>query len=142
MSANPNNQPWSFAQATDNCRKAAIAQENAEQSLRDAARAFAEAEEKYRKALAVEIVTSHGDGVAWSTAPDLARGDAEVARLRMERDVAEGVREALTHALWRHNANRRDAQRFADWSQRRELAEAAGTVSEPEAVETIGARAA
>lgn len=134
-------QPWSFEQATANCRKAAVAQESAEQSYLSAARAFAEAEERYRKALAVEIVTSHGDGVAWSTAPDLARGDDEVARLRRERDIAEGVREAMTHALWRHNANRRDAQRFADWSQRRELAEAAGTVPEPEATETIGAAA-
>ena len=123
MSENPNNAPWSFAQATENCRRAAVAQENAEQALRDAARDFAEAEEAYRKALAVEIVTTHADGVAWSTSPDLARGDEEVARLRRERDIAEGVREALTHALWRHNANRRDAQRFADWSMRRELAE-------------------
>ena len=133
-------QPWTFDQATANCRKAAVAQENAEQSLRDAARDFAQKEEEYRKALALEIVKTHADGVAWSTAPDLARGDATVARLRMERDVAEGVREAMTHALWRHNANRRDAQRFADWSQRRELAE--GYVPEPDATETIGRRAA
>lgn len=133
------NEPWTFAQATANCRKAAIAQENAEQTLRDAARDFAEKEEAYRKALAIEIIKTHADGVAWSTAPDLARGDDNVARLRMERDVAEGVREAMTHALWRHNANRRDAQRFADWSQRRELAE--GNVPEPEATETFGRRA-
>ena len=72
------------------------------------------------------------DGVAWSTAPDLARGDEAVARLRMERDIAEGVREAMEQALWRHVANRKDAQRFADWSQRRELAEGAGQVPEPD----------
>lgn len=136
-----NEQPWSFAEAAAKCRKAAVAQENAEQSLRDAARAFAEAEEEYRKGLAVEIVKCHGDGVAWSTAPDLARGDPHVAALRRQRDIAEGVREAMTHALWRHNANRRDAQRFADWSMRRELAEGAGHVPEPEATETIGAAA-
>lgn len=134
------NQPWSFEQATANCRRAAVAQEQAEQTLQDAARDFAEKEEKYRVALAIEIVNCHGDGVAWSTAPDLARGDQQVARLRMERDVAQGVLEAMTHALWRHNANRRDAQRFADWSQRRELAEGLGP--EPEPTETFGARAA
>lgn len=135
-------QPWTFAEATRKCRKAAVAQEQAEQALRDAARDAAEKDEAYRKALATEIVKAHADGIAWSTAPDLARGDDAVARLRMERDVAEGVREAMTHALWRHNANRRDAQRFADWSQRRELAEGAGIVPEPEPGETFGRRAA
>lgn len=133
-------QPWDFEQATLNCRRAAIAQESAEQSLRDAARDYALKEEAYRKALAAEIVRCHGDGVAWSTAPDLARGDDEVARLRRERDIAEGVSEAMVHALWRHNANRRDAQRFADWSQRREFAEAAGAV-EPDYERPIGAAA-
>lgn len=133
-------QPWTFEQATANCRKAAVAQEVAETTLKDAARDFAEKEEAYRKALAVEIVSSHNDGVSWSTAPDLARGDEKVARLRRERDIAHGVMEAMTHALWRHNANRRDAQRFADWSQRRELAEGAGMTSEPDGP-VIGARA-
>ena len=134
--------PWTFDEAREFCRGAAVAQERAEEAMREAARRFAEAEEAYRLALAKKIVELHDSGVAWTVAPDLARGDAEVARLRRERDIAEGVREAMTHALWRHNANRRDAQRFADWSQRRELAEAAGTVPEPQATETFaGVRA-
>lgn len=86
-------------------------------------RTYAEAEERYRKELAVEIVKVHQDGIAWSTAPDIARGDPDVARLRMERDVAEGVKEAMVQAAWRRNADRKDAQRFADWSMRREIAE-------------------
>ncbi len=122
--------PWTFAEAAAKCRAAAVAQEQAEQSYLAAARDFAAKEAAYRQALGVEIVRCHADGVAWSTAPDLARADETVAGLRRERDIAEGVREALTHALWRHNANRRDAQRFADWSQRRELAEGAGMVPE------------
>lgn len=134
--------PWTIDEAREFCRGAAVAQEKAEEAMREAARRFAEAEEAYRKALALKIVELHESGVAWTVAPDLARGDAEVARLRRERDIAEGVREAMTHALWRHNANRRDAQRFADWSQRRELAEAAGVVPEPQATETFaGVRA-
>lgn len=135
------NQPWDFNQATANCRAAARSQEQAEQTLREASRDFALKEESYRKALAVEIVKAHADGVAWSTAPDLARGDDTVARLRRERDIAEGVREALSQAVWRHTANRKDAQRFADWSARRELAEAYGQTSEPNG-EVIGRRAA
>lgn len=122
--------PWTFAEATAKCRQAAVAQSHAEDAYLAAARDFAAKEEAYRKALAAEIVKTHADGVAWSTAPDLARGDETVARLRMERDIAEGVREAMEQALWRMAANRKDAQRFADWSQRRELAEGAGMVPE------------
>lgn len=133
--------PWTFAEAAAKCRRAAVAQEQAEQSYLAAARDFAAKEESYRVALAIEIVKTHGDGVAWSTAPDLARGDAEVARLRLERDIAEGVREAMEQALWRMAANRKDAQRFSDWSMRRELAEAAGTVPEGSG-QVFGRRAA
>lgn len=124
--------PWTFAEATAKCRQAAVAQSHAEDAYLVAAQNFAAMEQAYRKALAAEIVKTHADGVAWSTAPDLARGDETVARLRMERDIAEGVREAMKQALWRHVANRKDAQRFADWSQRRELAEGAGLVPEPD----------
>lgn len=123
--------PWTFEQATANCRKATVAQESAEAAYLEAARSFAGAEEAYRKALAVAIVEAHDSGVAWTAAADLARGDDEVARLRRERDIAEGVREAMQQALWRHVANRKDAQRFADWSQRRELAEAGPGSAQP-----------
>lgn len=105
------------------CRDASAAQAAVEDSLKAAFRTYAQAEEKYRKALAVEIVRVHSDGIAWSTAPDIARGESYVARLRMERDIAEGVKEAMVQAAWRRNADRKDAQRFADWSMRREIAE-------------------
>ena len=134
-------QPWTFEQATANCRAASAAQQHAEEELRRAFRTFAEAEEKYRKALAVEIVKAHADGVAWSTAPDLARGDDGVARLRRERDIAEGVKEAMQQAVWRATANRKDAQRFTEWSMRRELAEGYGQTPDPTYEEPIGAAA-
>lgn len=134
-------QPWTFEQATANCRAASAAQQHAEEELRRAFRTFAEAEEKYRKALAVEIVKAHADGVAWSTAPDLARGDDGVARLRRERDIAEGVKEAMQQAVWRATANRKDAQRFTEWSMRRELAEGYGQTPDPTYEKPIGAAA-
>ncbi len=130
-----NDQPWDFATARMACRDASAAQAAVEESLREAYR-----EEAYRKALAVEIVNVHESGVAWSSAPDLARGSDHVAELRRKRDIAEGVREAMQQAAWRRAADRRDAQRFSDWSQRREFAEAAGAF-DPTYERPIGATA-
>ena len=118
--------PWNFAEARDACRRASAAQEHVEEALREAYADYAEAEEAYRRALAAEIVACHNNGIAWSTAPDIARGDDNVARLRRERDVKEGVKEAFQQAAWRRAADRRDAQRFADWSQRIQLADGGG----------------
>jgi hypothetical protein len=134
------NQPWDFDTALEACRNASRMQEMVESALRDAYVEAAKAEEAYRKALAVQIVANHNDGIAWSVSADVARGDDRVARLRRERDITEGVREAMVQAAWRRAADRKDAQRFADWSQRREFAEAAGQ-TEPTFSEPIGARA-
>lgn len=115
-------QPYSFQQARQAARDASKLQEAAETSLRESARDFAVKEEKYRVALAKEIVRQHdADGVAWTVAPDLARGNPDVARLRRERDIAEGVREAMQQAAWRRAADRRDTGRFIDWSARVDL---------------------
>ncbi len=124
--------PWEFGEARDVCRDASSAQHAAEEAMKDAAKDFAIAEEHYRKALATEIVSLHNDGLVWSVCGDVARGDDRVAELKRKRDIAEGVREAMTHAAWRRAADRRDAQRFSDWSQRRELAELTGSAPEPE----------
>lgn len=135
------NAPWSFDEAREKCRAASVAQEHAEEKLRESAREAAEAEEAYRVRLAQAIVSAHdADGAAWSVAPDLARGVSDVAALRRERDIKVGCREAMTHAAWRRAADRRDAQRFADWSQRRELAEGTGSLPEPTYEQPIGAR--
>lgn len=115
--------PWTFDEARDHCRRAAIAQEAAETELRNSAREFALAEERYRVALAKRIVELRADSQAATLCADLARGTKDVAELRRLRDIADGVYEAFRQASWRHNQNRKDAQRFADWSQHRELAE-------------------
>ncbi len=79
----------------------------------------------------------HNNGAAWTVAQDLARGNTDVARLRRERDIAEGVKEAAVQAAWRRAADRRDVGRFMDWSARRDLAE----MPDPEAFESaIGGR--
>ncbi len=118
--------PWTFDEAVSACQKASRMQLAAEEGMRQSSQDAARAEETYRRALAETIVTKHNEGAAWTVAPDLARGDERVARLRRERDIAQGVREAMQQLAWRRAADRKDAQRFSDWSQRRELAENGG----------------
>lgn len=115
--------PWDFAQARAAAADASRMQQQAEEFVRDAARGFAMAEEAYRVRLATRITELHADGVAWTVCGDLARGDKDVARLRRERDIAEGVKEAAQHGAWRRAADRRDVQRFAEYSLRRDLME-------------------
>lgn len=117
--------PWDFAEAAQNSRNAQARQQMAEDRLKDAFREFAEAEEVYRLALAKKILVYKSEGFAITACSELARGDREVASLRRQRDIAEGVREAAQSSLWRHNANRKDVLHFSEWSQRREQAEAA-----------------
>jgi hypothetical protein len=101
--------PWDIDQARAAARQASAAQRSAE---------------AYRTALAVRITELHAEGVAWSATADLARGDKGVARLKRERDIAEGVVEAAKQAGWRASKDRDDVQAFIGWSQRREFAEA------------------
>jgi hypothetical protein len=115
--------PWTFDEARDKTREAEAQQRAAEDFVKDAHRQYAHAEDAYRKALADKIVTLRADNWPATVCADLARGDKHVARLRRERDIAIGVKDAAGMAGWRRNANRRDVQRFVEWSMRRELAE-------------------
>lgn len=110
--------PYDFAQAIAATRKAAEMQMAAEDGVREAARALAEAERQYRMALAQEILAAHADGKAWTVSPDLARGEKRVADLRYARDVAEGVLKAADQRAWRHSADRKDNNEFIQWSRR------------------------
>jgi len=116
--------PWDFDQARAAARQASIAQRTAEDFIRDAFKTFALAEESYRLALAQKIVEIHAEGTAWSATADLARGDKTVARLKRDRDIAEGVVEAAKQAGWRASKDRDDVAAFIGWSQRREFSEA------------------
>lgn len=118
--------PWTIEEARQACAAASRHQKAAEEALTEAAKSFAQAEEAYRLKLAEAIVEAHAEGIAWTVAPDIARGRKDVAALRRERDIKEGVREAMQQACWRRTADRKDAQRFADWSQRKEIAGAYG----------------
>lgn len=110
--------PFDFAEARAAARKASESQAATENALLEASRAKASTERAYREALAKRIITAHDEGVAWSVASDVARGDKEVAHLRYERDIAVGVFGALEQACWRHASDRRDLQRLITWSER------------------------
>lgn len=112
--------PYDFGEARTAAANASRAQAAAEDFIREAAKDYAVKEETYRVALAKAIVREHAEGRAWTVCPDLARGDADVARLRRERDIAEGVKDAASQMAWRRAADRRDTERFIDWSMRRE----------------------
>jgi hypothetical protein len=115
--------PYDFAQASELTRRASAAQKAAEDLLRSTSRDFAEKERAYRIALAKEIVTQHSEGAAWTVCQDLARGNPQVAQLRMERDIADGMREASQQRAWSAAADRKDLTQLINWSLRRDLAE-------------------
>lgn len=110
--------PYSFGEARVKIDEASRAMKSAEEFLRDSFKEAARTEREYRMALAARILELHADGVAWTACQDVARGDAKVARLRYERDVAEGVKEAAQGVTWRHTADRRDLSKLIDWSMR------------------------
>jgi hypothetical protein len=119
-----NNRPWNFDEARDHCRKASSHQEAAEANLKEAYVDYAKAQEAYALHLALTVTSLREMSTPATVCLELARGAGDVAALRRTRDIAEGVKAAAEQACWRRNADRKDAQRFADWSQRREMAEA------------------
>lgn len=59
----------------------------------------AEAEQKYRTALAGKILTLKAAGFPATLIGDLARGDEAVAQLKLERDCAEAVYDSAKEAI-------------------------------------------
>lgn len=116
MTGNPS--PFDFTEAREAARKASESQKATEDAMLEASRTKAATERSYRIALANRIIQAHDDGIAWTACGDIARGDKTVAQLRYERDIAEGVSEALEQAAWRHSADRKDLQRLIAWSER------------------------
>ena len=61
-------------------------------------RAYAEAERKYRVALAQKILTERDAGTPVTIVGDVCRGDQQISDLKMERDIAESVYKASLEA--------------------------------------------
>lgn len=115
--------PWSFDEARDNCAEASRTQRAQEENVLAAYRDYAEKKRAHYKARAEKILQLRAEGMAVTACETVAKGDPHVADLGYKRDIAEGVVEVAKQAAWRRNADRKDAQRFSDWSQNRELAE-------------------
>lgn len=115
--------PFTFPEARAAAHSASQRQIANEAARVEAATEKAGRELAYRKALAERMTMLRAEGVAWSAAADLARGDDRVAQLRFDRDVADGVLAATEQAGFRLQADRRILEQLVRWSQARELAE-------------------
>ncbi len=88
--------------------------------LRHRGRDYAEAESAYRQALAVEIIRlREEEGLPVTIIPDLARGNEEIAALKVERDCAEALYKSALEAI---NVNKLrvkilEAQHEREWGR-------------------------
>lgn len=114
--ANP--EPYDFAGAKRAHARASRDMTAAADFRAECATKYADAEKRYREALAKQIVREHDQGAAWTVAQDLARGAPAVAELRRERDVAEGMKDAAEQLAWKTSADRRGLEQLVSWSMR------------------------
>lgn len=114
--------PLQIEDARQAAYKASENQRAVEDMVRSASGDLAEAERLYRKKLTTRMLILHADdGVAWTAAESVARGEKEIADLRYDRDVKEGVLEAARQQAFRRGADRRDLDTLLNWSMRRDL---------------------
>ena len=62
-------------------------------------RAYAQAEHDYRISMRKKILEERAKGTPVTIISDLCRGDPEVAKLRLERDIAKTVYESAQEAI-------------------------------------------
>ena len=80
-------------------------------------RAYAQAEHDYRVAMRKKILEERANGTPVTIISDLCRGDPEVAKLRIERDIALTVYESAKEAIQTYKLQIRilDAQIEREW---------------------------
>lgn len=59
----------------------------------------AEKEYKYKTALSKRLVELRAEGQAVTHLADIARGEPEIAKLRLDRDIAEGLYDSSKEAI-------------------------------------------
>ena len=101
--------------------KASELQREVENKIRAASADLANKERIYRRDLTKRILELHAEGMAITACDGIARGEEKIARLRYERDVAEGYLESMKQSAFRRGADRRDVNLLLDWSMRRDL---------------------
>lgn len=82
-------------------------------------KAYAQAEHDYRVALSKEILRARADGIPVTIISDLCRGKPEIARLRLEKDIAETVYDSAKEAIQGYKLQIRilDAQLEREWGR-------------------------
>lgn len=82
-------------------------------------RTFAQAECDYRIALSKRILEHRADGMPVTIISDVCRGEPEIARLRLERDIAEAVYKSALEAIQSYKLQIRilDAQIEREWGR-------------------------
>lgn len=73
--------------------------ESAVRSLKGHGRAYAQAEHDYKIALSQKILMERDKGVPVTIISDICRGSRDIAKLRLERDVAEVAYKAVLEAI-------------------------------------------
>lgn len=80
---------------------------------------YAQAERDYRVALRKAILTARAEGMPVTIISDVCRGHPEIARLRLEKDIALTVYEAAKEAIQGYKLQIRilDAQVEREWGR-------------------------
>ena len=82
-------------------------------------RTFAQAEHDYRVALSKRILEHRAEGMPVTIISDVCRGEPEIAKVRLERDIAETVYKSALEAIQSYKLQIRilDAQVEREWSR-------------------------
>lgn len=132
--------PWDIQQARDAFASATREQKAHQETVREAVKAAALADQRYRIARARVAGEMRDAGKPAVMCDTLARGDEEVAELARAAAVAEGDREIAVQEGWRLHANRKDTHQLATWSMRRDLAVDYGDDPEPDEFQNVTPR--
>lgn len=73
--------------------------ETAIRELKDRGKRYALSEHDYRVALSSRLTNLRAEGQAVTHLSDIAKGEPEIARLRMERDIAESLYKSCNEAI-------------------------------------------
>lgn len=107
---------WDYETCQRVMRNLSVSQKEAEAEYSEASEKAARAEAAYRMELAKKELVLREEGFPATLIGDLARGDERVANLKLERDLAESLKDVASKSLWRHASDRKDAHRLVDYS--------------------------
>lgn len=118
--------PWDFDEAVAASENGGRAQNDATEDTKTAYREYAQADKLFRVALARKMFDLRKEGHAITACETLARGDEEIAGLKEDATIKEGLKEAAKQAAWKTHSDRKDTEALIQWARQRDLAEGFG----------------